>query len=272
MLPRMLLLLNFFIDGYQLILDGTTMNNLRRTTRPEWLTFDCYGTLIQWDEGLLAAVQHILASRGHAEMDPRRLIQTYDKYEHALEQTAPHRTFKEVAGEGLRLAMTELGMRYAPEDIDVLTSRIAKMPPFPEVVPTLARLKAAGFKLCIISNTDDAIIAGNVAQMGGYIDRIITAEQAGAYKPSRRIFEYAHAQLGVSLSDVVHICASPHLDHAAARDMKFRCVWIDRGTGRKPLVDYTADATLATLDGVPELFDSLGWNLSIRSGKVQDGS
>ena len=248
------------------------MNNLRRTTRPEWLTFDCYGTLIQWDEGLLAAVQHILASRGHAEMDPRRLIQTYDKYEHALEQTAPHRTFKEVAGEGLRLAMTELGMRYAPEDIDVLTSRIAKMPPFPEVVPTLARLKAAGFKLCIISNTDDAIIAGNVAQMGGYIDRVITAEQAGAYKPSRRIFEYAHAQLGVILSDVVHICASPHLDHAAARDMKFRCVWIDRGTGRKPLVDYTADATLATLDGVPELFDSLGWNLSIRSGKVQDGS
>ena len=79
------------------------------------------------------------------------------------------------------------------------------MPPFPEVVGTLAALKQAGFRLCIISNTDDAIIAGNVAQLGGHIDRVITAEQAGAYKPSRQIFAHAHASLGVtptSLSSV----------------------------------------------------------------------
>jgi 2-haloacid dehalogenase len=73
------------------------------------------------------------------------------------------------------------------------------------------------------------------------------------------LFDHAHAQLGVSKDDVVHICASPHLDHAAARDVGFRCVWIDRGTGRKLLPDYTPDAILPTLDRVPQLFDELGW-------------
>ena len=105
-----------------------------------------------------------------------------------------------------------------------------------------------GFNLCIISNTDDDIIAGNVAQLGGHIDRVISAEQAGAYKPSRKIFEHAHSALGVGLDEVVHICASPHLDLAAAREMGFRCIWVDRGTGRKPLPDYSPNKTVQTLD------------------------
>jgi 2-haloacid dehalogenase len=145
------------------------------------------------------------------------------------------------------------------KDAAILTGRIAAMPPFPEVVDTLRRLKAAGYRLCIVSNTDDEIIAGNVAQLGGYIDRVITAQQARAYKPSRKLFDYAFDALGVTKDEVVHICASPHLDHAAAREIGFRCVWIDRGTGRSLLPDYTPDAILATLDQVPTLFDQSGW-------------
>jgi len=187
------------------------------------------------------------------------LLEVYDRHEHALEQTPPHRSFREVAGEGMRLALGELGLPTRDDDAAVLTNRISAMPPFPEVVGTLRELKARGYRLCIVSNTDDDVIAGNVAQLGGYIDRVITAQQAGAYKPARRLFDYAHEQLGVSKDEVVHICASPHLDHAAARDIGFRCVWIDRGTGRKLLQDYTPDATLATLDQVLPLFSSAGW-------------
>ena len=233
--------------------------SLDNTRRPSWLTFDCYGTLIQWDEGLQDAVAAILASKHAAAIDPRAFIAVYDRHEHALEQTPPHRSFREVAGEALRIALDEFGLRADGNDIRMLTERISAMPPFPEVVGTLRALKEAGYRLCIVSNTDDDVIAGNVAQLGGYIDRVITAQQAGAYKPDRRLFDYAHEQLGVSRDDVVHICASPHLDHAAARDVGFRCVWIDRGTGRKLLPDYTPDATLATLDKVPPLFASLGW-------------
>lgn len=231
---------------------------LAGTPKPKWLTFDCYGTLIQWDEGLLAAAAQILA-RQAGRVDPHTLLTVYDRYEHALEQTPPHRSFRSVARLALQRAMSELGLRFEESDIELLTSRISRMPPFPEVVPALAALKRAGFRLCIISNTDDAIIAGNVAQLGGHIDRVITAEQAQAYKPSPRIFQHAYRELGVTRDDVVHICASPHLDHAAARELGFRCVWIDRGTGRKLLPDYRPDATLPRLDGVPPLFAELGW-------------
>lgn len=235
------------------------MPSLHATSRPRWLTFDCYGTLVQWDEGLQATVRELLNRKGAGHIDPATLIEVYDRHEHALEQTPPHRSFREVAGEGLRLALQELGLPVDDGDIRVLTERISRMPPFPEVVETLARLKQAGYRLCIVSNTDDDIIAGNVAQLGGHIDRVITAQQAGAYKPARRLFDHAHEALGVSKNEVVHICASPHLDHAAARDIGFRCVWIDRGTGRRLLPDYTPDATLARLDEVPPLFASLDW-------------
>ncbi len=227
--------------------------------RPEWLTFDCYGTLIQWDEGLLKAVETILAKQHDTKVDAATLIRVYDKYEHALEERKPHRSFRSVAGNGLKMAMNELGLSYEPADIEILTSSISKMPPFPEVVQALADLKKMGFKLCIISNTDDDIIAGNVAQMGGYIDKVITAQQASWYKPNRQIFEYAHSKLGVVKDDILHICASPHLDLAAARDMNFRCIWIDRGTGRKPLPDYTPNAVFERLDHVSPFLTGASW-------------
>ncbi len=232
---------------------------LKNTPRPEWLTFDCYGTLIQWDEGLKAVVAQILRDKGDHTVDVDRLIQVYDRHEHRLEQIPPHRSFRQLSTLGLQLALEELGLASRPEDSLLLAGTIARMPPFPEVVETLAKLKTMGFKLCIVSNTDDDIIAGNVAQLGGHIDRVITAQQAGAYKPNPRLFDYAHEQLGVSRDQVVHICASPMLDHTAARDMHFRCVWIDRGTGRQLLPDYRPDATLNTLDQVVPLFTSLGW-------------
>lgn len=226
--------------------------------RPAWVTFDCYGTLIQWDEGLRDAVRAILAGRAGA-IDPGRLIATYDRHEHAIERAEPHRRFRDIAGTALRLAMQELGAASDERDAAVLTGAISRMPPFPEVVPTLAALKAAGFRLCIISNTDDDIIDGNVAQLGGHIDRVVTAEQAGAYKPSRRIFEHAHRVLGVSKDEVVHVCASPHLDLVATRELGLRDVWIDRGTGRRPADGYAPDAVLPALDGLPGVFKDAGW-------------
>ena len=228
--------------------------------RPHWLTFDCYGTLIQWDEGLLEAVETILSRHRGSGVDAAALIDVYDRYEHTLEQTPPHRSFRDVAGTALQKAMLELGLPYDASDIATLTDGISAMPPFPEVVDTLGRLKRMGFSLCIISNTDDDIIAGNVDQMGGHIDRVISAEQAQSYKPSRRIFEHAHENLGVGAEDIVHICASPHLDLAAARDVGFRCIWINRGSGRTPLPDYTPDAEFATLDRVADLLEDHEWN------------
>lgn len=226
--------------------------------KPAWLTFDCYGTLIQWDEGLLAAMDRILSAKG-GHIDQKAFIAVYDRHEHALEEERPHRTFAEVSALALERAMVEFGLPFELADAEILTSSIGKMPPFPEVVATLKRLQAAGFRLAIISNTDDAIIAGNVAQLGGFIDRVITAEQAGAYKPSSQIFHHAWKSLEIGMDDLVHICASPHLDLAAARDLGFRAVWVDRGTGRKPLADYRPNKIVPTLDKVPAILAATGW-------------
>jgi 2-haloacid dehalogenase len=155
--------------------------------------------------------------------------------------------------------LQELGLGDVAGEADLLVSRIGRMPPFPEVVGALAELKAMGFRSCIISNTDDDIIAGNVSQLGGHIDRVITAAQARAYKPSPAIFAHAHRTLGVTPADVCHVCASPVVDPPAARDLGFRCIWIDRGTGRAPLADDTPDATFGTLAEVPAFFRSMGW-------------
>ena len=231
---------------------------LSGTPRPTWITFDCYGTLIQWDEGLQAAVATILAGKPES-IDAAKLVATYDRHEHELEQMSPHRSFRAVSGEALGLALRDLGAPADQSDAAILTDAIGRMPPFPEVVGTLAALKRAGFKLCIISNTDDAIIAGNVAQLGGHIDRVITAEQAGAYKPSLRIFDFAHEALQVTRDEVVHVCASPHLDLVATRELGLRDVWIDRGTGRRPADGYRPHAVLPSLDGLPALFHDAGW-------------
>lgn len=232
---------------------------LHPTPRPEWLTFDCYGTLIQWDEGLQAAVAELLARKGAHALPPARLIEVYDRHEHALEQARPHHSFREVSAQGLRQALQELGLPAGPADAGLLTRRIGTMPPFADVLPALRWLKARGHRIAIVSNTDDDIIAGNVAQLGGLVDRVVTAQQAGAYKPDRRLFDHAHRLLGVGPAQVLHICASPHLDHAAARDIGFRCIWVDRGTGRRPLPDYQPDATVPDLSRLPPLFESLGW-------------
>ncbi len=226
--------------------------------RPLWLTFDCYGTLIQWDEGLLAAIRQVLAGK-QRPVEPARFIAVYDRHEHALEEARPHLDFRTVAGRAMAAAMTELGLEPDPADAAVLTDSIGRMPPFPEVVESLARLKAAGFRLAVISNTDDAIIAGNIAQLGGHVDRVITAQQAGAYKPSRTIFEHGWRTLSVTREEIVHVCASPHLDLAAARDLGFRAVWVDRDTGRRPLPDYRPDATVPALDAVPGVLAAAGW-------------
>ena len=227
-------------------------------TRPTWITFDCYGTLVQWDEGLRAAVATILAGKG-LTIDAERLIATYDRHEHALEQTPPHRAFRAIVGEALERALRDLGAEAGPGDAAALVDAVSRMPPFPEVVGTLATLKRHGFDLCIVSNTDDDIIAGNVAQLGGHIDRVVTAAQAGAYKPARRIFEVAHAALGVRREAVLHVCASPHLDLVATRALGIRDVWIDRGTGRRPADGYRPQAVLPDLAGLPDLLAAAGW-------------
>src|SRR6516225_2627583 len=106
---------------------------LHGTPRPDWLTFDCYGTLIQWDEGLIAAARRILDRHGKSDLDPHALIQVYDRIEHEREQQPPFRRFDAIAGASLAAAMKKLQLACTAEDVRELIEAIPAMVPFPEV-------------------------------------------------------------------------------------------------------------------------------------------
>ncbi len=219
---------------------------------PKVLTFDCYGTLIQWDEGLVATTRSMLQRHGRADLDAREFLAEYGEIEHRIEQTPPYRSFREVVSEALPAALAHFELVCRSDDVATLVDAIPTWGPFPEVPAVLERLRE-NYRLAIISNTDDDLVMGNVERLGVPIDHVITAQQARAYKPSRAIFEYAYEQLGVDPADTVHICASPILDLPACRDLGLRCVWINRIEGQKPPADFEPDAELNDLSGVPDL-------------------
>ncbi len=230
--------------------------------RPAWLTFDCYGTLVQWHETLAAALARILGSRGASDR-LGELTAAYRRREAELEIERPHRGFRDVTRTALLGALADLSLPGEAAGADALVEAISAIPPFPEVPGALARLKAAGFRTCIISNTDGDIIAGTLALLGAErIDRVVTAQEAGAYKPAAAIFEHAWSQLGVAKDDVFHVAAGVRVDLAAARDLGFRAAWVDRNTGDAPLPDYRPDLTVTTLDGLTDAFDLQGWMTS----------
>jgi 2-haloacid dehalogenase len=206
----------------------------------------------------IAAMERTLKRLSRSDVSISDILESYDRRELELEQTPPFRSFRAIISESLHGAFGEFGIKIEQDDVDNFTGGISSIPPFPEVVPTFRELKKMGFNLCIVSTTEDAIIAGNVAQLGGTIVRVITAEQARAYKPSPALFNYTYQQLGIDLTRVVHICASPELDLAAAYKIGFKCIWIDRGTGRKAPPYYTPNEICSNLSPVPRLLEALG--------------
>ncbi len=219
--------------------------------RPKAISFDCYGTLIDWDRGMLAAVTQILVRHGHMNISPDEFLAAYDRIEHRMEQERPLRSFKTIAALALGETLQALRVPYAAEDASLLVASIRAMRPFPEVSAVLETL-GRRYTLAIISNADDDVIAENVRSLGAPIDCVITAQQAKAYKPSHAIFNYAYQVLGVRSEEVVHVAASKNLDVRACRELGVRCIWINR---RGDVADprFPPDHVLTDLCDVPNL-------------------
>lgn len=169
---------------------------LRLVPKPKWITFDCYGTLVQWHAALRRAVRAVLADQRETPgWDENRLTELVDALRTvsmAQQARSPYRDYKTVLRSSLNEVMSQRGLSPGPRDGDALLSFLREIPPHPEVPMALARLRKH-FRLAIISNTDDDLIAGTVASLGVPIDFVVTAQQAHAYKPDHRLFRHAHA-------------------------------------------------------------------------------
>jgi len=198
-------------------------------SRFEVLTFDCYGTLIDWESGILRAVKPVLA-RHEIDADERTILETYAELEAKFED-GDYLKYTMV----LRLVMTEMSLRLGFDatlaELDCLSRSIGDWEPFPDTVGALRRL-AKKYKLVVVSNVDDALFAGTKKKLDVTFDHVVTAEQVRAYKPSRRVFEEALERIGRPRDRVLHVAQSVYHDIIPARAMGLEAVWINRRAGK----------------------------------------
>ena len=211
------------------------------------LTFDVYGTIVDWDAGISAALQPVLRAHGVA-VDDARLLSAYAEEEVALE-AGPYLRYREL----LQRILGRLGARFAfepsPREIERFGGSVVDWPPFADSAAALATFKRS-FKLAFITNCDDDLIAGTVAKLGIAPDWVITAQQVGSYKPSPRNFLAAFERIGVPRERILHVAQSLYHDHAPARALGLRSVWVNRRrekpqAGAAPDLEVPDLATLA---------------------------
>jgi len=198
------------------------------TSGARTVTFDFYGTLVQWHEGVEAGFRAIAELHGKPAMDPAPLIHAFHSEGRRLRDTPPWRPYREVLRESLNFAMSRNGLAMTEADVDGLIAGLSRLPAHPDVPAALASLRAGGWRLAAISNTDDDLIAGSLPSLGLALDAVITAQQARAYKPDLRLFHHAHDVLGVTPQQTVHVAASQPLDMAVCKALGIRAYWVNR--------------------------------------------
>lgn len=205
----------------------------------QWLTFDCYGTLIDWEAGILRAVRKQLSARGIPALDDD-ILTRFAALE-AEQERGPYKLYREV----LRSVMADLGrafgVRFYPEEVSSLPNSLGEWPAFPETPKALAVFKNR-FKLAVISNVDNDLFALSAPKLGIPLDALITAQQCRSYKPSLNNFRTALGRLGIGPDQVLHIAESRYHDIAPAKSLGIRSVWVNRRPG-KPSASGAADAT-----------------------------
>jgi 2-haloacid dehalogenase len=188
------------------------------------LTFDCYGTLIDWEAGTIAALRPLLARHGVALSDDE-IIAAAQALEEPLCEP-PYRTYREVLAGVVEGFGQRFGFRVRDDERGLLAASIPSWRPFPDTVEAL-RFFATRFRLAIISNIDDDLFAGTAPHLGVPFEHVVTAEQTRCYKPRRPIFEEALRRLAVAPGQVAHV-AEGASEVPTAQALGCGTVWVRR--------------------------------------------
>ncbi len=194
------------------------------------LTFDCYGTLIDWEAGILGALRPILATYS-VQIPDKELLEAYARLEAAIEAEA-YRRYRDVLRELVVRLGRELGFVPSARESDSLAESIRNWEPFSDTVTALKRLKAK-FSLNVISNIDDDLFAYSSAKMDDSFEHVITAQQVGSYKPSHRNFEVALERIGLPRNQLLHCAESLYHDITPANALGIPNAWVYRRAGKE---------------------------------------
>jgi 2-haloacid dehalogenase len=213
-----------------------------------WATFDCYGTLIDWERGITDTLAGLWPDE-----DPSALLTTYHEVEPVVEREskAPYRAVLAMA---LRGVAGKKGLPLADDQQDALARSLPEWPPFPEVPAALTELRDRDWRLAILSNTDPDLLDASIRRIGVEIDARITVAEASSYKPAHghwlRFFETTNADRARH----VHVARSLFHDIAPATDLGLRTIWINRAD---EATELQPDAELPDLRALADLVDGL---------------
>jgi 2-haloacid dehalogenase len=195
----------------------------------EALSFDCYGTLIDWERGILAALQHWVQRFGE-----RAVLSGFGAVEPDIEHAHPSWPYRRIVAEVYRQMAAEFDMPMDEDKALGFAISVGTWPPFEDTRAALKALKRR-YKLFILSNVDETSISGTLAQLETEFDGVFTAEAIGSYKPDAQNFDYlieAVERRGIKRGALVHVAQSLFHDHVPAKAAGLQTIWVDRSGGR----------------------------------------
>ena len=209
------------------------------------LTFDCYGTLIDWEGGIRAALR-AWAEASRLDAGPEALIEAHSRNEHRVQDENPAMPYPQILAEVLRGMAADFGVAVSDANARAFGASVGEWPAFPDSPGALAYLKEH-YKLVILSNIDGASFARSNEKLGVVFDAVFTAEDIGSYKPDLANFHYLLDKLGamgVAKGDILHTAQSLYHDHGPAKELGLASCWIDRhGTAGESSATPAPEAT-----------------------------
>ena len=218
-------------------------------TTIEALTFDCYGTLIDWEAGVREYVAPILARSSHGDVTPDKWVERWERIQ--FQMLKPYRPYREILSRSYDATMQHFGLEAFVDAGAGMARSIADWKPFADSRRALKRL-AKRYRLAIVSNIDNDLLSDSVGQLQAPFSCLVTAEDARAYKPDPKPLELAIARLAVEPSAIVHAAFGWKYDLAPARALGMRACFVNRGG---VTVDEPRDLEVPSLDA---LADALG--------------
>jgi 2-haloacid dehalogenase len=215
----------------------------------EALTFDCYGTLVDWESGILSALEPLREASGRSTRDDQ-ILERFAAAESELE-AGEYRPYRDILREVTAELVRYLDVSLDPSMAEVLADSMESWRPFPDTVGALREL-GRRYRLAIVSNVDDDLFAFSAKQLEVAFDCVVTSERVKSYKPSHRNFEAVIDRIGIAKEKILHVAQSLYHDIEPANALGMSTVWVNRRKGRTGIgATHPADAT-PTLE-VPDL-------------------
>ncbi|MEV4012785.1 HAD-IA family hydrolase [Nonomuraea angiospora] len=206
-----------------------------------WVTFDCFGTLVDWRHGIRTSAELIAPGQG------ARLLEAYNRHEHVVQAESPTLRYRHVLAEALRRACADEKVELNEDDASVLGTTLPYWPVYPEVGAELSALRDAGWRLALLTNCDRDLIAETRRRLPVAFDAVLTSEDVGAYKPADAHFETFRR--AYEPARWVHVAQSYFHDMVPAHRLGIPRVWINR-QGQRPADEKIIQQVLPDLGGL----------------------